>query len=202
MVEDLEVRRGLRAPVCGRFPETVQGRVWIHVSLPDVHRQFLMAGRFGVLPVRRGSGMPGPYSGVVGLVSEPRWNVQVRIALGGGVRRRGRMRITTWLLSLLLSCVLVSGPRNGTRARPARPAMVCASWVFNRPATMAHSPNFSRACDLSWRFEITGRPFTDAPDSTLNAASMSSVTSSSSCTDGVNFIVRPRSSKLNAGGGR
>src|ERR1017187_4573709 len=119
MVEDLEVRRGLRAPVCERFPETVQGRVWIHVSLPDVHRQFLMAGRFDVLPVR--------YSGVVGLVSEPRWNVQVRIALGGGVRRRGRMRITTWLLSLLLSCVLVSGPRNGTRARPARPAMVCAS---------------------------------------------------------------------------
>src|ERR1035437_9192113 len=101
MVEDLEVRRGLRAPVCGRFPETVQGRVWIHVSLPDVHRQFLMAGRFGVLPVR--------------------------IALGGGVRRRGRMRITPWLLSLLLSCVLVSGPRNGTRPRPARPAMVCAS---------------------------------------------------------------------------
>src|ERR1017187_9270974 len=127
MVEDLEVRRGLRAPVCGRFSETVQGRVWIHVSLPDVHRQFLMAGRFDVFPVRRGAGMPGPYSGVVGLVSEPRWNVQVRIALGGGVRRRGRMRITTWLLSLLLSCVLVSGPRNGTRARPARPAMVCAS---------------------------------------------------------------------------
>ena len=75
------------------------------------------------------------------------------------------------------------------------------SSAFIKPATTAHSPNAMREVDFIRRFEMTGMPFTLVPCNTLNSASISSVTSLSSCTEGVIFRVRPRSSKLKEGGG-
>src|SRR5450759_2972521 len=120
---------------------------------------------------------------------------------GGSVISCGRIRTSTWPSSELLVCRLVRGPRKGMRVTPARPEMVRAWSRSSNPATEAHSPKRSSALFLITRLEITGMPLTDEPVSTLNSESISSVTDSMPCTAGVSFRVRPRSSKVNDGGG-
>jgi len=76
------------------------------------------------------------------------------MALGGGVSRCGRISRSTWSSLVFFSWVLVSGPRKGMCERPARPAMVRASWGLSGRPLPPTSPNRKRALDFSERFEI------------------------------------------------